>query len=119
MQKDRSSLEKAHNSGANLANESECQARKANQETKDALTNEIDQNSKNNAKMMSKPTSSKPQRFEPSMRNMSEFSTTSSRGFHIPTKNQGYGSGSSSRSDSLESTSAPIKPHTGGDVRWD
>lgn len=33
--------------------------------------------------------------------------------------NQGWGSSSSSRSDSLDSTSAPIKPHTGGDVRWD
>ncbi|XP_047950823.1 serine/threonine-protein kinase AGC1-7-like [Salvia hispanica] len=33
---------------------------------------------------------------------------------------QGWGSSSGSRSDSLESTSsAPIKPHTGGDVRWD
>lgn len=35
------------------------------------------------------------------------------------TNNHGYGSGNSSRSDSLESTSAHIKPHTGGDVRWD
>ncbi|KAG5136783.1 hypothetical protein JHK82_021514 [Glycine max] len=32
---------------------------------------------------------------------------------------QGQGSGASSRSDSLESTSAPIRPHTGGDVRWE
>ncbi|KAG8385942.1 hypothetical protein BUALT_Bualt03G0097700 [Buddleja alternifolia] len=32
--------------------------------------------------------------------------------------NQGWG-GSSNRSDSLDSTSAPLKPHTGGDVRWD
>lgn len=32
----------------------------------------------------------------------------------------GSGSGSNSRSDSLDSTSsAPLKPHTGGDVRWD
>lgn len=35
------------------------------------------------------------------------------------TSNQGHGSGNSSRSDSLDSTSAPIKPHTGGDIRWD
>ncbi|XP_002527210.2 serine/threonine-protein kinase AGC1-7 isoform X2 [Ricinus communis] len=28
-------------------------------------------------------------------------------------------SSSSCRSDSLESSSAPLKPHTGGDVRWD
>ncbi|KAJ7949040.1 Protein kinase [Quillaja saponaria] len=33
--------------------------------------------------------------------------------------NHGQGSGSSSRSDSLESSTAPFKPHTGGDVRWD
>jgi hypothetical protein len=35
------------------------------------------------------------------------------------TANNGQGSGNSSRSDSLESSSAPLKPHTGGDVRWD
>ncbi|KAH6775870.1 AGC kinase 1.5 [Perilla frutescens var. hirtella] len=33
--------------------------------------------------------------------------------------NHGWSSGSNSRSDSLDSTSAPSKPHTGGDVRWD
>ncbi|XP_021802382.1 serine/threonine-protein kinase RHS3 [Prunus avium] len=34
--------------------------------------------------------------------------------------NLGQMSGSSSRSDSLESSSsAPLRPHTGGDVRWD
>ncbi|KAI3466286.1 hypothetical protein Pfo_022949 [Paulownia fortunei] len=33
--------------------------------------------------------------------------------------NQGWGSGSSNRSDSLDSASAPLRPHTGGDVRWD
>ncbi|KAG6627216.1 serine/threonine-protein kinase RHS3-like [Carya illinoinensis] len=33
--------------------------------------------------------------------------------------NFGQGSGSSSRSDSLESSPTPLKPHTGGDVRWD
>ncbi|KAI4323311.1 hypothetical protein L6164_022926 [Bauhinia variegata] len=51
--------------------------------------------------------------------------TTSPRGAwgistQTRTTNHGYGSGNSSRSDSLESTSsAHIKPHTGGDVRWD
>ncbi|KAF5733558.1 AGC kinase 1.5 [Tripterygium wilfordii] len=35
------------------------------------------------------------------------------------TTNQGQGNGNSSHSDSLESSSAPLKPHTGGDVRWD
>ncbi|KAI4333241.1 hypothetical protein L6164_018075 [Bauhinia variegata] len=53
-----------------------------------------------------------------------EPTTTSSGapwGLSTQTRNthHGYGSGTSSRSDSLESTSAPIKPHTGGDVRWD
>ncbi|KAI9104190.1 hypothetical protein K1719_023026 [Acacia pycnantha] len=37
----------------------------------------------------------------------------------LRTNNHGYGSGNSSRSDSLESTSTHIKPHTGGDVRWE
>ncbi|XP_047182114.1 serine/threonine-protein kinase AGC1-7-like [Vigna umbellata] len=45
------------------------------------------------------------------------------RNFNVPTKKSILGdhrSGSSSRSDSLESIcSAHIKPHTGGDVRWD
>ncbi|CAL5335356.1 unnamed protein product [Camellia sinensis] len=36
-----------------------------------------------------------------------------------PVTNFGRGSGNSNRSDSLESTSAPLKPHTGGDGRWD
>ncbi|XP_044504674.1 serine/threonine-protein kinase AGC1-7-like [Mangifera indica] len=31
----------------------------------------------------------------------------------------GQGCGNSSRSDSIESSCAPHKPHTGGDVRWD
>ncbi|KAJ1383173.1 Serine/threonine-protein kinase, active site [Sesbania bispinosa] len=38
---------------------------------------------------------------------------------HTKTTNQGTGSGTSSRSDSLKSTSAPIRPHTDGNVRWD
>ncbi|KAK2654486.1 hypothetical protein Ddye_014342 [Dipteronia dyeriana] len=33
--------------------------------------------------------------------------------------NHGQASGNSSRSDSLESTTAPLRPHTGGDVRWE
>ncbi|GLT70498.1 hypothetical protein SLA2020_425730 [Shorea laevis] len=33
--------------------------------------------------------------------------------------NNGQGSGNNSHSDCLESSSAPLKPHTGGDVRWD
>ncbi|KAK4439518.1 Serine/threonine-protein kinase AGC1-5 [Sesamum alatum] len=37
----------------------------------------------------------------------------------LPITNQGWASGSSNRSDSLDSACAPLKPHTGGDVRWD
>lgn len=33
--------------------------------------------------------------------------------------NFGWGSSNCTRSDSLESSSAPLKPHTGGDGRWD
>ncbi|KAE9456588.1 hypothetical protein C3L33_11441, partial [Rhododendron williamsianum] len=33
--------------------------------------------------------------------------------------NFGRGGGNGTRSDSLESSSAPLKPHTGGDGRWD
>lgn len=33
--------------------------------------------------------------------------------------NHSRGSGSSMRSDSIESSTAHLKPHTGGDVRWD
>ncbi|KAK6154566.1 hypothetical protein DH2020_008814 [Rehmannia glutinosa] len=37
----------------------------------------------------------------------------------LSSTNHSWGSGISNRSDSLDSTSAPFKPHTGGDVRWD
>lgn len=153
--------EEAHETDHSSANDPEGdQARKVNQASQDAFTNEIttsgigaaqiDQfvSRNNNAKnTTSKPTSSKPQKLEsPMRRNFSEFSTTqrqcpsarmasnnsdpsttttSSREFQMPTTkttNQGHHrSGTSSRSDSLESTSSSthIKPHTGGDVRWD
>ncbi|XP_027356798.1 serine/threonine-protein kinase RHS3-like [Abrus precatorius] len=108
---------------------------------------QIDQVSKHNAKMPTSKPASKPDNLEKSFRNTSDFATTqlpgpnprvpsnsdlsttssgvttgTTRGFPMPTKNtnQGQVSGTSSRSDSLESScSAPIKPHTGGDVRWD
>ncbi|KAL0398943.1 UNVERIFIED_CONTAM: Serine/threonine-protein kinase AGC1-5 [Sesamum radiatum] len=37
----------------------------------------------------------------------------------LPITSQGWASGSSNRSNSLDSSGAPLKPHTGGDVRWD
>lgn len=50
-------------------------------------------------------------------------STSSSSSSVVSTKNMnhgGRGSGNSSRSDSLESSvSSSLRPHTGGDVRWD
>lgn len=93
-------------------------------------------------------TKSKPQKLTPQNRNIYSDSNTAhqsprtknmpsnsdhaglptgiAKGSSVPnnhssrTTNQGPGSGTSSRSDSLESTSAPsFRPHTGGDVRWD
>ncbi|KAJ1398849.1 Protein kinase-like domain superfamily [Sesbania bispinosa] len=103
----------------------------------------VDQVSKTDAKLAS---NSKPQKIIPSNKNISDFSnqhqsprtkmpsnpdpathsspglstgTTMGMSTNTRTANQGTGSGTSSRSESLESTSAPIRPHTGGDVRWD
>ncbi|KAK7323738.1 hypothetical protein VNO77_27229 [Canavalia gladiata] len=104
----------------------------------------LNQSSKTDAKLESK---SKPHKLIPPNRNMSDFNTqhhrspstkmpsnsdhatTASQGLptgnakgmstHTKTTSQGTGSCSSSRSNSLESTSAPIRPHTGGDVRWE
>lgn len=44
---------------------------------------------------------------------------TSNAKSNLPSPNHGWGSGSSSRSDSLDSTNASLKPHTGGDIRWE
>jgi hypothetical protein len=44
--------------------------------------------------------------------------TTGAKGTSSFTNN-GQGIGNSSRSDSLESSTTPLRPHTGGDVRWD
>ncbi|KAK4491869.1 hypothetical protein RD792_002648 [Penstemon davidsonii] len=50
---------------------------------------------------------------------MSPSTKTNSAKSSLSTFNHGWGSGTSSRSDSLDSTVAPLRPHTGGDVRWD
>lgn len=57
----------------------------------------------------------------PRMSPNSELPTTSTGGVKNTSifSNFGHGSGSSSRSDSLESSPTPLRPHTGGDVRWD
>ncbi|KAK6124559.1 hypothetical protein DH2020_041707 [Rehmannia glutinosa] len=50
---------------------------------------------------------------------LSPNTKTSTAKSSLSTVNQGWAGGSSNRSDSLDSTSAPLRPHTGGDVRWD
>ncbi|XP_057453441.1 serine/threonine-protein kinase RHS3 [Lotus japonicus] len=103
----------------------------------------MDHASKTDAKSASKPN---PPKLAPTNRNISDFGvqqrlspkkklppssdptspkpvfpTGLSKGAstHAKSTSQGLGSGTSSRSDSLESTSATMRPHTGGDVRWD
>ncbi|PIN20893.1 putative serine/threonine protein kinase [Handroanthus impetiginosus] len=44
---------------------------------------------------------------------------TSNAKSNLSIMNQGWTGGSSNRSDSLDSTGAHLRPHTGGDVRWD
>ncbi|XP_047170899.1 serine/threonine-protein kinase RHS3 [Vigna umbellata] len=111
--------------------------RAANVHTSGRETGQLDQVSKSdNAKWEGK---SRPQRLIPPNRNISDFSpqqhqspsTTKKPGqnpdhHHSKTvsvstphgKTSHHGS-TGSRSNSLESTSAPIRPHTGGDVRWE
>lgn len=134
-------------SSENSGNNSPTHPIKATQAAKDATTTDNstsgDQVSKTNAKLTSK---SRPQMLAPTSRNISEFNTqrhspntkmdsnldpaasspglptAATKGMSPNTKissNQGPASGTSSRSDSLESTSAPLRPHTGGDVRWE
>ncbi|CAJ1958293.1 unnamed protein product [Sphenostylis stenocarpa] len=79
---------------------------------------------------------SRPQKIMPPNRNISDFNpqhqspSTKRPGpehHHVKamsvstphSKTPSQGSCASSRSNSLESTSAPIRPHTGGDVRWE
>ncbi|XP_061350187.1 serine/threonine-protein kinase AGC1-7-like [Gastrolobium bilobum] len=119
---------------ANSGNSSPTHPTKGNQAAKDACTTDystsgagnMDHVSKTDAKLASK---SKPEKLKPTSRNISDHAPNSPRppigmskgmmSTHTKTTNQGPGSGTSSRSDSLESTSATIRPHTGGDVRWE
>ncbi|RDX85728.1 Serine/threonine-protein kinase AGC1-7, partial [Mucuna pruriens] len=137
-------LSSAYSSCANSGNNSPTHPKSVNQATKEAYTynlgsetGHLDNVSKlDHAKLEGK---SRPQKLMPPNRNISDFNPQqhqspgirkpSSNSDHIakgiptPTHakatNQGVGSGASSRSDSLESTSAPLRPHTGGDVRWE
>ncbi|CAJ2659066.1 serine/threonine-protein kinase RHS3-like [Trifolium pratense] len=128
-------------------NNSPTYSKKANQEGKGAFTNDyssseatkdMDQVSKTDEKFTNK---TRPQKITPPNKNISDAFTKQSprtkmpisadpptpgisKGMPTHTKNNsqsGPGSGTSSRSDSLESTSCSsnIRPHTGGDVRWD
>ncbi|OIV89888.1 hypothetical protein TanjilG_14344 [Lupinus angustifolius] len=135
-----------HNSCANSGNNSPTHPTKVNGAAKDANTvdystsrsEHVEHVSKTDAKFTSK--SNRPHKLAPSTRNISDFPTQSprtkkpsnfdsaittpglqaeaARGMSKNT-DQGPVSGASSCSDSLESTSATIRPHTGGDVRWD
>ncbi|KAG4950543.1 hypothetical protein JHK82_043899 [Glycine max] len=138
----------AHSSSANSGNNSPTHPKNVNQEAKDTSTTTVhysgnetghmDQASKTEANLEGK---SRPQNLLPPNRNLSDFnpqqhqspstkkpnsnSDHHAKAMSVSTPqtktstNQGQGSGASSRSDSLESTSAPIRPHTGGDVRWE
>ncbi|KAE9592809.1 putative protein kinase AGC-RSK-2 family [Lupinus albus] len=86
--------EEAHSYYPHSENSSPSHARKMNQGAKDAFTNDY----KNNTKMATKPASK-------------------SHKTESPRVKSGY---SSFKSDSLDNKTAPsIKPHTGGDIRWD
>ncbi|OIV92530.1 hypothetical protein TanjilG_02293 [Lupinus angustifolius] len=108
-----------------------------NDAAKYASTTEFSTDSKVTSK------SNRPHKLAPSARNISDFSTQSPRtkkpsnfepattsprlptgaargtSNHSKNTSQGPGSGANSCSESLESTSATIRPHTGGDVRWE
>ncbi|KAK7313821.1 hypothetical protein VNO77_39023 [Canavalia gladiata] len=122
--------EKMDHASANSGNNSEIHGKMANQTTIDASTTDSassasgqkDEASQINAKMKTSKPTSKPPNIANHTRNISDPTAGTTKGFPVNTKNtnQGKRSGSSSRSDSLESiSSVHIKPHTGGDVRWD
>lgn len=48
-----------------------------------------------------------------------DFSPTSKTSSTMASLSQGWSNRASHRSDSMDSSAAPLKPHTGGDVRWD
>ncbi|AES66130.2 AGC family Serine/Threonine kinase family protein [Medicago truncatula] len=135
----------------NSGNSSPTHHKKSNQEEKEAYKNEysasestkhMDQVSKTDSNSANK---TRPQKLSPPNKNIPDaFLRQSPRNSRMPsnsdaatplpsgvskgmstntkTNNQGApGSGASSRSDSLESTSCSsnIRPHTGGDIRWD
>lgn len=134
----------APSSCANSGNNSPTHPKSVNQATaKEANTTTVHNSGTETGQLdqqVSKPDAklegeSKPQKLIPPNRNISDFNTQHqspstnkpnsntdhhAKGMSTPharTPNQG--SGASSRSDSLDSTSAPIRPHTGGDVRWE
>lgn len=48
-----------------------------------------------------------------------DFSPNSKTSSAMANLSQGWSNRASHRSDSMDSSGAPLKPHTGGDVRWD
>ncbi|ESW21126.1 hypothetical protein PHAVU_005G043800 [Phaseolus vulgaris] len=135
----------AHSSCANSGKNSPTHPNNVNQTEKETFTAKTVHNSGSETGHLdhvSKPDNAKlegrsrPQRLIPPNRNISDFNQHQSpRTTKKPSSNPDHhhsktmsvstphaktpGSGASSRSDSLESTSAPIRPHTGGDVRWE
>ncbi|KAJ0099640.1 hypothetical protein Patl1_19764 [Pistacia atlantica] len=80
----------------------------------------VDSLSKHNTNSFNNYQRSQPSPVKPP--NSEQPTTTSTRNADMKSNSitsHGQGSGNSSRSDSLESSSAPLRPHTGGDVRWD
>ncbi|KAJ0041828.1 hypothetical protein Pint_17129 [Pistacia integerrima] len=80
----------------------------------------VDSLSKHNTNSFNNYQRSQPSPVKPP--NSEQTTTTSTRNADMKSNSitsHGQGSGNSSRSDSLESSSAPLRPHTGGDVRWD
>ncbi|KAK7243688.1 hypothetical protein RIF29_38498 [Crotalaria pallida] len=123
-----------YSSSANSANSSPIQPMKVNEASKDSSTTDYSASKSNrplklappgkNTSDFPSPRAKKPSNFDPAT-TAPGLPTGLSRGMSIHSRStnqgqgQGQGSGTSSRSDSLESTSATIRPHTGGDVRWD
>lgn len=95
--------------GINSSNSKDSSAKSSGSSTQDPSSKGMDLSSKTIAESTTTSSRSSP---SPMPHANSEFLTNS-----IPS--HGQRSRNNSRSDSLESITAPLKPHTGGDVRWD
>ncbi|KAL6206184.1 hypothetical protein ACLB2K_023433 [Fragaria x ananassa] len=95
--------------GINSSNSKDSSAKSSGSSTQDPSSKGMDLSSKTIAESTTTSSRSSP---SPMPHANSEFLTNS-----IPS--HGQRRRNNSRSDSLESITAPLKPHTGGDVRWD